>query len=115
MTSLAEWACSLVRNEVIAHGDSVCWVTSYDGSYLTRGHHSNNSSATLHDNTTGKIAYFQHQKKRGSGHNWEGASGGAEADMFNDILTKARQAGFVITDGDRQRFFNECHLLSSLP
>ena len=57
-----------------------------------------NSSATLQYYTTGKIAYFQHQTKRGSGHNWEGTCGGAEADMFNDILTKAQQAGFIISE-----------------
>ena len=98
VTRLAEWSCSQVRNEVCARGDSEHWVTSYDGYYLTRGHHSNNCSATLHDYSTGKIAYFQHRTKRGVGHNWEGTSAGAEADMFNDILGEAKEAGFVISE-----------------
>lgn len=46
------------------------------GTDLTRGHHSNNSSATLHDYSSGKIAWFAHRTKRGNGHNWEGTSGG---------------------------------------
>ena len=94
VTRLAEWSCSQVRDEVCARGDSEHWVTSYDGYYLTRGHHSNNCSATLHDYSTGKIAYFQHRTKRDVGHNWEGTSAGAEADMFNE----AKEAGFVISE-----------------
>lgn len=116
VTRLAEWSCSQVRSEVCKRGDSEQWVTSYDGFYLTRGHHSNNCSATLHDYTTGKIAYFQHRTKRGVGHNWEGTSGGAEADMFNSILGEAKEAGFIIsemvTDKDSSMNF---YLLSSLP
>ena len=98
VTSLAEWSCSQVQSEICARGDSKHWVTSYDGFYLTRGHHSNNCSATLHDYSTGKIAYFQHRTKRGVWHNWEGTSGGAEADIFNSILGEAKQAGFIISE-----------------
>ena len=94
VNKLAEQCCAQVQNEVRARGDAHNWVTSYDGFYLTRGHHSNNSSATLHDYASGKIAFFRHRTKRGAGHNWDGTSGGAEADMFNDILTEARQGGF---------------------
>ena len=36
--------------------------------------------------------------KRGVGHNCEGTSGGAEADMFDGILKEAKQAGFVISE-----------------
>ena len=96
VTNLAEWSCAQVLEEVHAQGDSEHWITSSDGYYLTRGHYSNNSSATLHDYSTGKIAYFRHRTKRGIGHNWEGTSGGAEADIFDDILKEASQAGFVI-------------------
>ena len=58
VTILAEWSCLQVLEDVRAHGDSENWVASYDGFFLTRGHHSNNSLATLHDYSTVKIAYF---------------------------------------------------------
>ena len=104
VTKLAEWSCEQVREMIRQRGDHHQWVASYDGFYLTRGHHSNNSSATLHDYATGRIAWFQHRTKRGSGHNWEGTSGGAEADIFDSILREVREAGFVmkeiVTDKD---------------
>ena len=85
-------------------GDNKKWIASFDGFYLTRGHYSNNASASLHDFSTGDIAWFTHRTKRGPGHNWEGTSGGAEGDMFNEILGKVRAAGFIlkeiITDKD---------------
>ena len=41
---------------------------------------------------------------RGHGHNWEGTSGAAEADMLTEILAEVKQAGFdtteLITDKD---------------
>ena len=87
ITELAETSCQAVREVVRLHGDNEKWVASYDGFYLTmQGHHSNNSSATLHDYETGKIAWFQHRTKRGNQHNWEGTSAGAETDMFDSIL-----------------------------
>ena len=58
------------------------------GGYLKRGHHSNNSSATLHDYASGKIAWFEHRTKHGKGHNWDGTSAGAEADMLVQSLRK---------------------------
>ena len=104
VTKLAEWCCEQVRESVRARGDQEAWVASYDGYYLTRGHHSNNSSATLHDYSTGNIAWFKHRTKRGVGHNWEGTSGGAEADMYDEILSEAKKAGFniveMVTDKD---------------
>ena len=69
-----------------------------DGYYLTRGHYSNNSSATLHDYSTRHIAYFKHRTKRGVGHNWKGTSGGAEADMLDEILREVKEAGFIIAE-----------------
>ena len=98
VTKLAEWSCSQVRDLVCKRGDRDAWVTSYDGFYLTRGHYSNNSSATLHDYASGGIAWFRHRTKRGKGHNWEGTSGGAEADMLDDILSAAKDAGFTISE-----------------
>ena len=98
VTKLAEWSCEQVREKVRRRGDSKSWTASYDGFYLTRGHYSNNSSATLHDYTTGEIAWFAHRTKRGAGHNWEGTSNGAEGDMFNEILGSVNNAGFNISD-----------------
>ena len=88
VTELAEWSCRRAREAVRERGDSKKWVASYDGFYLTRGHHSNNASATLHDYATGSIAWFEHRTKRGHGHNWEGTSAGAESDMLDSILGK---------------------------
>ena len=96
VTKLAEWSCGQVRQEIVKRGDDKKWVASFDGFYLTRGHYSNNASASLHDYNTGDIAWFSHRTKRGSGHNWEGTSGGAEGDMFNEILGKVRAAGFIL-------------------
>lgn len=93
-----------MRDSIRERGDDKEWVASYDGFYLTRGHHSNNSSATIHDYHTGQIAWFEHRTKRGPGHNWEGTSGGAESDMLTSILRKVSEAGFelkeIITDKD---------------
>ena len=76
---LAEWSCNEVRRQIRSRGDHRKWIASFDRFYLTRGHYSNNSSATLHDYTTGSVAWFTQRTKRGSGHNWEGTSNGAEA------------------------------------
>ena len=104
VTKLAEWSCGQVRQQIVKRGDDKKWVASFDGFYLTRGHYSNNASASLHDYNTGDIAWFSHRTKRGTGHNWEGTSGGAEADMLNEVLGKVRDAGFIvgeiITDKD---------------
>ena len=91
MTRLAEASCEAVRVAIRQHGDHQKWTASYDGFYLTRGHHSNNSSATLHDYATGKIAWFAHRTKRGNQHNWEGTSGGAEGDMLDEVLNRAKE------------------------
>ncbi len=104
VTRLAEWSCGQVRQAMVAMGDDKKWVASYDGFYLTRGHYSNNASATLHDFHTGAIAYFAHRTKRGAGHNWKGTSAAAEGDMFDDILGKVKADNItireVITDKD---------------
>ena len=111
--NLAEWSCSQVQKQIIERGDDKEWADSFDGFYLTQGHYSNNSSATLHDHFTGRLARFVHHTKREPGHNWSGTSGGAEADMLNEVLGKAKEAGFVIKENDlRQRFINQCYFLS---
>lgn len=96
VTDLAEWSCGQVRSEILKRGDCNKWMASFDGFYLTRGHYSNNSSATLHDYISGKVAWFAHRTKRGSGHNWCGTSAGAETDMLDELLGKAKGAGFSI-------------------
>ena len=35
---------------------------------------------------------------RGVGHNWEGTSGGAEGDMFNEILEDVKKQGFTVSE-----------------
>ena len=98
VSDLAEWSCSQVRNEVKERGDDNEWITSFDGFYLTRGHYSNNSSATLHDYSTGKVAWFAHRTKRGPGHNWSGTSAGTETDMLDELLGKAKGEGFTVKE-----------------
>ena len=95
---LANWSCEQVREKICQRGDQHQWIASYNGFYLTRGHHSNNCSATLHDYITGSIAWSQHRTKRGPGHNWEGTSGAAESDMFDAILREIREADFVLKE-----------------
>ena len=63
VTELAKWSCGQVQQEIIRRGGAKQWTASFDGFYLTRGHYSNNSSATLHDFSTGKIAYFAHRTR----------------------------------------------------
>ena len=98
VTKLAEWSCEQVRKQIRSRGDHEQWVASYDGFYLTRGHYSNNSSGTLHDHSTGGVAWFTHRTKRGPGHNWEGTSNGAEGNMFDELLEKVKADGFVIKE-----------------
>ncbi len=73
-------------------------MTSYGGYYLTKGHYSTNSSTTLHDYPAGRIAWFEHGTKRSVCPNWEGTSDGAEADMFDDMLSEVKDAGFTVTE-----------------
>lgn len=67
VTELAEWSCNRVRDAIKATGAHKQWVAFFDGFYLTRGHYSNNASATLHDYETGQIAWFCHRTKQGEG------------------------------------------------
>ena len=65
------------RTEAVRRGDKSSLHIQFDGFYLTRGHYSNNSSATVRVAKTGKIIAYSHRTKRGQGANWEGTSGGA--------------------------------------
>ena len=47
---------------------------------------------------SGTIAWFCHRTKRGPGHNWEGTSAGAEGDMFDELMGKAKAAEFVVSE-----------------
>ena len=65
VTKLAEWSCGQVQQQIVKRGDDKKWVASFDGFYLTRGHYSNNASASLHDFSTGDIAWFTHRTREG--------------------------------------------------
>jgi len=93
---LAYSSCAQVREMVSNRGDKLKWTASFDGFYLTRGHHSNNSTATLHDVVTDKIAWYPHRTKRGSGATWTGTSAGAEGDMFRCILEDMKEKEFTL-------------------
>ena len=93
---LTNWSCDQVRADIVKRGDKAQWTASFDGFYLTRGHHSNNSSATLHDVESDRIAWFTHRTKRGKGSNWEGTSSGAEGDMLDELLRKVRSEGYTV-------------------
>ena len=58
---LADWSCDQVRADIEKRGDKTQWTATFDGFYLTRGHHSNNSSATLHDVESDRIAWYIHR------------------------------------------------------
>lgn len=95
--SLAIRSCQQVQENIIARGDKLTWKASFDGFYLTHGYHSNNSSGTLHDVASDKIAWFTHRTKRGVGSNWVGTSSGAERDMLRTMLDDVKASGFQIT------------------
>ena len=94
--ALAKKSCEQVQKQIISHGDKLSWAAAFDGFYLTRGHHSNNCSATLRDHSSDKICWFAHRTKRGKGANWQGTSGGAEGDMLRTILEDVKAKGFII-------------------
>ena len=98
VAALAEWSCGQVRKEIVMRGDEKKWIASFDGFYLTRGHYSNNASASMHDFVGGGIAWYTHRTKRGPGHNWEGTPAGAEGDMFDEVLGMVKEAGFDIQE-----------------
>ena len=49
MEAFTKKSCEQVQQHIIDRGDKLNWTAAFDGFYLTRGHHSNNCSATLHD------------------------------------------------------------------
>ena len=93
---LANWSCEQVRADIEKRGDRSQWMAGFDGFYLTRGHHSNNASATLHDVYSDRIAWFAHRTKRGKDSNWQGTSSGAKSDTLSEILGKVKEQGFSI-------------------
>lgn len=93
---LAEISCKQVYQKVVIRGEKFSCVASYDGFYLSQGHHSSNCSATVHDVASHKIAWFSHRTKGGPGANWEETSSGAEGDMLREILIDVKGKGFSI-------------------
>ena len=93
---LVQWSCEMVRDSIIKRGDQGKWIASYDGFYLTRGFHSNNSTGTMHDVLSDKIAWFAHRTKRGADANWVGTSSGTEGDMLKQILADVKSKGFTV-------------------
>ena len=93
---LADWSCDQVRADIEKRGDKTQWTASFDGFYLTRGHYSNNSSATPHDIESDRIAWYTHHTKHGKGSNWEGTSSGAEGDVLDEQLRKVKSEEYVI-------------------
>ena len=83
---IANWSVDQARKIIRARGDEKKLEVMFDGFYLTRGHYSNNASATMHDAKTGNIIGYAHRTKRGQGANWEGTSGEAEGNMLDEIL-----------------------------
>lgn len=83
---IANWSIQQARKQIRARGEADKLEVMFDGFFLTRGHYSNNSSATIHDAKTGKIIGYAHRTKRGEGANWEGTSGGAEGNMLDEML-----------------------------
>ena len=93
---LAEWSCEQVRADIDNRNQ---WTTIFDSFaiYLTRGHHSNNSSATIHDMESDRIAWFTQRTKRGKNSNWLRTSAGAEGDMLSELLCKVKAAKFYMS------------------
>ena len=83
---LANWSVEQSRKAIKAHGDQDKLEVMFDGFYLTRGHYSNNSSATMHEAKTSNIIGYAHRTKRGQVFHWEGTSDGAEGNMLDEIL-----------------------------
>ncbi|XP_065915443.1 uncharacterized protein [Dysidea avara] len=111
---LANSSCAQVREMVSDRGDKFKWIASFDGFYLTRGHHSNNSSATLHDTVSDKIAWYAHRTKRGSGANWAGTSAGAEGDMLRCILEEVKEKEFKIIQIVMDHDTSACNIVTDV-
>ena len=78
---VTQWSCEQVRSR----GDHQQWIASYDGFYLTRGHYSINSSAMLHDYSTGGVA-------------WSLIGPRGATDMLDELLEKVKAEGFIIKE-----------------
>ena len=67
MEKIANWSVDQARKIIQARGDEKKLEVMFDGFYLTRGHYSNNASATMHDAKTGNRMGYAHRTKRGQG------------------------------------------------
>ena len=81
-------ACEQVRADIEKSGDRSQWMAGFDGFYLTRGHHSNHTLATLHDVYSDRIAWFTHRTKRGKDSNFKGKVSGIYMLSFKTCLIK---------------------------
>ena len=68
------------------------------------GHHSNNSSATLHDVESDPTAWFTHCTKCGKGSNWEEYHPVQKGDILDELLGKVKSNGYnldqIVMDHD---------------
>ena len=80
---LANWSCEQVRADIEKREYHSQSMAGFDDFYLTRGHHSNNALATLHDGYSDQIAWFTYRTKRGKDSNWQGTSSGAKGDIVH--------------------------------
>ena len=94
---LSVWSVQSCREIIRSRGQQNDLGINFDGFYLTRGHHSNNSSATVHDMDTGNIIGYSHRTKQGKKANWQGTSGGAEGDMMRELVKDLLDNNFKIT------------------
>jgi len=93
----AEWSCEQVRAEIDWQGDRNQWEASFDGFYLTREHHFNNSSATVHDMESHRQNCLVHSPYQvwEEDLNWLETSAGVEGNMLNDFSGKVKAAKFA--------------------
>ena len=64
VNEIAEMTCEKVCHIIVSHAEKFNWVASYNRFYLTKlGHHSSNSSDTLHNVSSNKAAWFSHKRK----------------------------------------------------
>ena len=77
-------------------------VTTGDAAYLTRGHHSRNSTYTLRNKLTNEVLYYTHKCQYGPDHGmvkyplFKGTANAAEGHAAEDLFRQAVQEGMHI-------------------
>ena len=92
------WSCDKIKREIARRDNKKSLEIMYDGFYLTRGYHASSASGTIHDVKSGKIVAFAHRSKKGLGSSWVGTSGGAEGDIFEELLTGLKDEHFNVKE-----------------